>query len=91
MTEDRNKVWVIDFEDSEIIADRDEETECKISNEMEVVRQMLQDIRKGQSPGSCLHLLRGDIQARFHRRKPVEKRSSIANWIKYVKIEFDEF
>jgi RIO-like serine/threonine protein kinase len=63
VAEDRNKVWVIDFEDGEIIADGDEERECKVSNEMEVVREMLQDIRKGQGPVGCLPLPGGEIQA----------------------------
>jgi RIO-like serine/threonine protein kinase len=63
VAEDGNKVWIIDFEDGEIIADGDEEREYKVSNEMEAIREMLRDIRKGQSPGGCLPLPSGEIPA----------------------------
>jgi serine/threonine protein kinase len=61
--EEGNKVWIIDFEDGEIIVDGDEARECKVSNEMEAIHEMLQDIRKGQSPGGCLPLPGGEIPA----------------------------
>ena len=35
VTEDGNNVWIVDFEDGQIIADGDEERESKISDEME--------------------------------------------------------
>ena len=63
VAEDGNKVWLIDFEDGEIIVDEDEERECKVSNEMEVVHEMLRDIRKGQDPGGCLPLRGSEILA----------------------------
>lgn len=61
VAEDGNKVWIIDFEDGQIIADGDEDRESKVSDEMEWVRQMLRDIRKGQSPGGCLPLPGSEI------------------------------
>ena len=59
MAEDGNKVWIIDFEDAEIIADRDEERKSKFSNEMKAVREMLQYIKTG--PRSSGRLLDGEI------------------------------
>jgi len=56
---DGNKVWIIDFEDGEIIADEDEERESKVSDEMKVVREMLQDIKTG--PRHSGRLLDGEI------------------------------
>ena len=41
-----NKVWVVDFEDSQILADGSEERHSEISNEMESVREMLSEIKK---------------------------------------------
>ena len=52
MAEDGNKVWIIDFEDGEIIADGDKERESKVSDEMEAVREMLRYMKTGPSP-SC--------------------------------------
>ena len=54
MAEDGNKVWIIDFEDGEIITDGDEERESKVSNEMKAVREMLQYIETGPSLSGCL-------------------------------------
>jgi len=59
VTEDGNKVWIIDFEDGEIIADGDEERESKISAEMKAVHEMLQYIKTGPSPSG--HLLDPEI------------------------------
>ena len=61
VAEDGNQVWIIDFEDGEIIADGDRERESKVSYEMEVVRMMLQDIRKAPSPSGCLPLAENEI------------------------------
>jgi len=49
VAEDGNKVWIIDFEDGEIIADGDEERETKVLNEMKAVREMLQYIKTSPS------------------------------------------
>ena len=54
VAEEGSKVWIIDFEDGEIIADGDEERESKVSDEMEVVHEMLQYIKTGPSPSGCL-------------------------------------
>jgi len=59
VAEDGNKVWIIDFEDGEIIADGDEDRESKISDEMKAVREMLQDIKTGPRPRG--HLLDDEI------------------------------
>jgi len=61
VAEDGNKVWIIDFEDGQIIADGDEERESKVSDEMEAVREMLRDIKKGPSPNGCLLLPESEI------------------------------
>ena len=50
VAEDGNKVWIIDFEVGQIIADGDEERESKISDEMEAVREMLQYMKTGPGP-----------------------------------------
>ena len=49
VAEEGNKVWIIDFEDGQIIADGDEERESKVSEEMEAVREMLQHSKTGPS------------------------------------------
>ena len=54
VAEDGNKVWIIDFEDGEIIADGDEDRESKISDEMKAVHEMLQDIKTGPHPSGRL-------------------------------------
>jgi len=54
VAEDGNKVWIIDFEDGEIIADGDEDRESKISDEMKAVHEMLQDIKTGPRPSGRL-------------------------------------
>jgi serine/threonine protein kinase len=46
VAEEGNKVWIIDFEDDKILPDGDDETTSKISNEMEVVNEILRDIKK---------------------------------------------
>jgi RIO-like serine/threonine protein kinase len=61
VAEDGNKVWIIDFEDGQIIADGAEERESKFSNEMEAVCEMLRDIKKGPSPNGCLSLPQSEI------------------------------
>lgn len=63
VAEDGNKVWIIDFEDGQIIADGDEEREPEISNEMEAVHEMLLDIKKGLNHGGCLPLPETEIPA----------------------------
>ena len=50
VAEDGNKVWIIDFEDGQIIADGDEEMESKVADEMEAVRKMLWYIKTGACP-----------------------------------------
>jgi hypothetical protein len=52
--EDGNKVWIIDFEDGQIIADGDEAKESDISNEMEEVHRMLWAVKKGPGRIGCL-------------------------------------
>ena len=52
VAEDGNKVWIIDFEDGQIVADGDKERESKISNEIEAVREMLQYMKTGPGPSS---------------------------------------
>ena len=61
VAEDGNKVWIIDFEDGEILADGDEEWESKVSDEMKAVREMLQYIKAGPGPRPSGHLLDGEI------------------------------
>jgi serine/threonine protein kinase len=61
VTEDENKVWIIDFEDGQIIDDGDDERESKVSDEMEAVCEMLQDIKKGPSSSGCLPLPESEI------------------------------
>ena len=50
VAEDGNKVWIIDFEVGQIIADGDEERESKVSDEMEAVHEMLQYMKTGPGP-----------------------------------------
>ena len=52
--EDKNKVWIIDFEDGQILADGDKGRESEISNEMETVHEMLRDIRTRSGRGDCV-------------------------------------
>ena len=59
VAEEGNKVWIIDFEDGEIIVDGDEERESKVSDEMKAVHEMLQYIKSG--PGPSGRLLGGEI------------------------------
>jgi len=54
VTEDENKVWIIDFENGQILADGDEGRESEISNEMEAVHEMLRDIRTRSGRGDCV-------------------------------------
>jgi len=61
IAEDGNQVWIIDFEDGQIIRDRDEDKESKVSDEMEAVRQMLWDIKKGTGPNGCLPIPASEI------------------------------
>ena len=56
VSENENKVWIVDFEDGHILADRDEGRESEIANEMEAVREMLRDIKTGSDRGDCLPL-----------------------------------
>jgi RIO-like serine/threonine protein kinase len=56
-----NKVWIIDFEDGQIIADGDGERESKVSEEMNAVREMLREIKKGPSSNGCLPHLQSEI------------------------------
>lgn len=49
VSEDGNQVWIIDFEDGQIMVDRDEERESKVSDEMKAVHEMFRDIKKGPS------------------------------------------
>ena len=50
VAEDGNKVWIIDYEVGQIIADGDEERESKVSDEMEAVHEMLQYMKTGPGP-----------------------------------------
>jgi RIO-like serine/threonine protein kinase len=61
VAEGGNKVWVIDFEDGQILGDGDEKRESEISNEMEAVCEMLQDINKRSGRDSCLRLPESEI------------------------------
>jgi RIO-like serine/threonine protein kinase len=54
VAESGNKVWIIDFEDGEIIEDGDERLGSLISNELDAVHEMLRDIREGAVPIDCL-------------------------------------
>jgi RIO-like serine/threonine protein kinase len=56
VAEHGNRVWIIDFEDSRIVEPGDEQRESLISTEMELVHQMLGDIRKGTVSTGCLPL-----------------------------------
>ena len=57
VAEDGNKVWIIDFEDGQILADGDAARESKVADEMEAVHGMLYDIKKGLRHSGCLPLL----------------------------------
>ena len=61
VTEDENKVWIIDFEDGKILADGDEGRESEISNEMEAICEMLHDIKTRSGRGGCLPLPASEI------------------------------
>jgi len=54
VAEDGNKVWIIDFEDGEILADGDQYRESKLSDELKAVCEMLQYIKIGPRPSGCL-------------------------------------
>jgi serine/threonine protein kinase len=56
VAEEGNKVWIIDFEDGEILADGDDEIRSDISNEIEAVNEMLRDIKKSRGGAGCLLL-----------------------------------
>ena len=60
IAEKGNKVWIIDFDYGEIIEDRGER-ESLISAEMEVVREMLRDVRKGATSRGCFPPGESDI------------------------------
>ena len=60
VTEDENKVWIIDFEDGQILANGVEGRESEISIEMEAVREMLHDIKTNSGRG-CLPLPASEI------------------------------
>ena len=59
VVEDGNKVWIIYFEDGEILADGDEDRESKFSDEIKAVCEMLLYIKAGPRPSGCL--LDGEI------------------------------
>jgi RIO-like serine/threonine protein kinase len=61
VTEAENKVWIIDFEDDQILADGDEGRDSEISNGMEAVREMLRDIKTRSDHGGCLQLPDSEI------------------------------
>jgi RIO-like serine/threonine protein kinase len=61
VAEHGNRMWIIDFEDSQIVEPGGEERESLISTEMELVHQMLQDVRKGAVPTGCFPLRRSDL------------------------------
>ena len=54
VAEDGNKVWIIDFEDGEIIAHGDEKREFYISDEMEEVHRILRVVKEGSTSDDCL-------------------------------------
>ena len=60
IAEKGNKVWIIDFDYGEIIEDRGDR-ESLISAEMEAVREMLRDVRKGAAAGGCFPPGESDI------------------------------
>jgi len=60
IAENGNKVWIIDFDYGEIIEDQ-REREYLISAEMEAVREMLRDARKGATSGGCFPPGESDI------------------------------
>ena len=60
IAEKGNKVWIIDFDYGEIIEDRGDR-ESLISAEMEAVREMLRDVRKGAAAGGCFPPRESDI------------------------------
>ena len=60
IAEKGNKVWIIDFDYGEIIEDRGDR-ESLISAEMEAVREMLRDVRKGAASGGCFPPRESDI------------------------------
>jgi RIO-like serine/threonine protein kinase len=61
VSEDGNQVWIIDFEDGEIIVDGDEERESKVSGEMKAVHEMFWDIKKGPSSNGYLPFPESEI------------------------------
>jgi len=63
IAENGNKVWIIDFEDGEIIEDGDERMESLVSNEMDAVHKMLRDVREGAAPLGCLRPRENGISA----------------------------
>lgn len=62
IAENGNEVWIIDFDYGEIIEDRGDR-EFLISAEMEAVREMLRDVRKGAASGGCFPPGESDIPA----------------------------
>ena len=61
VSEEGNKVSIIDFEDGQIIAGEDEKKESEISNEMKAVREMLKEIKQDSGRAGCLPLPESDI------------------------------
>jgi len=60
IAENRNKVWIIDFDYGEIIEDQ-RDRECLISAEMEAIWKMLRDVRKGAASSGCFSPTENDI------------------------------
>jgi len=54
-------VWIIDFEEGQIIADGDGERESKVSDEMNAACEMLRQIKKCPSSNGCLPLPESEI------------------------------
>jgi RIO-like serine/threonine protein kinase len=63
VAESGNKVWIIDFEDGEIIEDGDERMESLISSEMDTVHEMLRDVREDAVPVGCISPRENGISA----------------------------
>ena len=61
VAEDRDKVWIVDFENGQIFADGDEAREYEISKEMEAIHEMLRDIKKGPGRAGYLPLPESEI------------------------------
>ena len=61
VAEDGNEVRIIDFEDAKILGDGDEESESEMSNEMEVVNDMLRDIKKSRAHPACNRLPESEL------------------------------